>query len=83
MGASTVKCECGAVVSSETVDLAQFPADQAFREHIAREVLDALDSQWVTLAERIRAEANLCSRAGQYDRLIQIADEIAPATHLP
>ena len=43
MGPSMVQCECGAVVTGPAnPNLTRFPADQAFREHMAREVLDAL-----------------------------------------
>lgn len=53
MGVGTVECECGDVLSierGETGDLIEdfaltaFPADVAFRDHIARAILAAVEA---------------------------------------
>lgn len=42
MGVGTVECECGAIIGSpDDTRLQGFPADEAFREHLARAVLEA------------------------------------------
>lgn len=44
MGVRSVECECGKVISqgAETLTLTGFPADEAFRRHIAAEVTRVL-----------------------------------------
>jgi hypothetical protein len=53
MGLGTVECECGDVLSVDRADtgdliedfvLTSFPADVAFREHIARAMLAAVEA---------------------------------------
>lgn len=43
MGVSSVECECGQILYGQGDDepLTQFPADEAFRRHVAAEVLRA------------------------------------------
>lgn len=44
MGVRSVECECGEVISqgADTLTLGGFPADEAFRRHIAAEVTRVL-----------------------------------------
>lgn len=44
MGTGTVLCECGALIQGDG-DLRGFPADKAFRHHIAAAVLANLDGE--------------------------------------
>lgn len=53
MGVGSVECECGEVIGVEKADtgdliedfaLTAFPADAAFREHIARAMLAAVEA---------------------------------------
>lgn len=41
MGVGTVECECGEVMSGPGVLEGNFPADEAFRDHLARAALRA------------------------------------------
>lgn len=43
MGVASVECECGEILYGDE-SLTQFPADEAFRSHLARAVLDAIES---------------------------------------
>lgn len=40
MGVSSVECECGAILYGP--GLTQFPADEAFRRHVATHVIAAI-----------------------------------------
>ena len=40
MGVASVECECGVIISGQK-DLTEFPADEAFRRHLAQALLEA------------------------------------------
>jgi len=49
MGLNTVECECGEILAGG-MELTGFPADQAFREHLAQAVLNAAAAKLEMLA---------------------------------
>ena len=64
MGVASVECECGAIVHG---DADPFPADEAFRGHLATAILEAA-APLIVAAERERVrqalggQSSYCSR---------------------
>lgn len=52
MGVASVSCECGAILYGDS-SLTQFPADEAFRKHLARAALAVIVP---AVTEQVRAE---------------------------
>ena len=56
MGVSSVQCECGQVCYGDE-SLTQFPADEAFRRHVAAEVMRAIADPYDNHDRRILMDA--------------------------
>lgn len=56
MGVSSVQCECGEVCYGDE-SLTQFPADEAFRRHVADEVMKAIHDPYDNHDRRILIDA--------------------------
>ena len=65
MGVASVECECGEIVHGSD-SLTQFPADEAFRTHVAAEQVKAL-REYVQQAETVERAARALMAAADYE----------------
>lgn len=81
MGVASVQCECGAILYGDE-SLTQFPADEAFRRHVAESVIHAtashirVDAYETGKQVGATAERERCARLAERQRFIHFAGMI-------